>query len=275
MLVDFMGTEADILTSARNSYKGGTKQVSDDETLLRYLMRHRHSTPFERCQIALHVKLPIFVERQWARHRTAGLNEVSGRYSELPDETYIPTAEDVCYQSKTNRQGRAEPVSEDIYTQFVSGCESIRDDAFSGYQMDLELGVSRETARINLPLSTYTEKTWWINLHNMLNFLSLRMDGHAQKEIRVFADLIGQQIIAELFPKTWQAFLDYRLNAVTFSAIELKCLAAFLLQSHSEHDAMKQQMLAHHDPWSSAGRCRERDEFIQKIDSLLNHGTVQ
>ncbi len=121
-------------------------------------MRHRHSTPFERCQIALHVKLPIFVERQWARHRTAGWNEVSGRYSELPDETYIPTAEDVCYQSKTNRQGRAEPVSEDIYTQFVSGCESIRDDAFSGYQMDLELGVSRETARINLPLSTYTEK---------------------------------------------------------------------------------------------------------------------
>ncbi len=268
MLVDFMGTEEDIVRSARNSYKKGTKHVSDDETLLRYLMRHRHTTPFERCQIAFHVKLPIFVERQWARHRTAGWNEVSGRYSELPEETYVPEPEDVCLQSKTNRQGRAEQAGVEQFTQFLKHCELATQTAFNGYHADLENDIARETARINLPLSTYTEKTWWVNLHNMLNFLSLRMDSHAQKEVRVYADILGNEIIAKLFPKSWQAFLDYRLNAVTLSGPEWQIFGKVLNAVGMTAEELS-RLCGDRVLWPENASQRERNELAEKIGRLF------
>lgn len=266
-LVDFMGTDDDIVRSARNSYKKGTKHVSNDETLIRFLMRHRHTTPFERCQIALHVKLPIFVERQWARHRTAGWNEVSARYSELPEETYVPEPDDVCVQSSTNKQGRAEPVSDEIYEVFRKNVGVTTGFAFESYRKALSANISRETARINLPLSTYTEKTWWVNLHNLFHFLSLRMDSHAQKEVRVYADVIGNEIISQLYPMAWRAFLDYRLNAVTFSAPELSLLATLLRHPNVAEYIDMMKRAAHNYVWTEE-RSRERDEFFAKIDKL-------
>lgn len=268
MLVDFMGTEEDITRSARNSYKKGTKHVSDDETLLRYLMRHRHTTPFERCQVALHVKLPIFVERQWARHRTAGWNEVSARYSELPEETYTPEPEDVCLQSKTNRQGRAEQADSGTYHKFLKHCELSRINAFGAYHDDLANDIARETARINLPLSTYTEKTWWVNLHNLLGFLSLRMDSHAQKEVRVFADIIGHEIVAKLFPKTWLAFLDYRLNAMSLSWPEWKIIG-HVLQSMNVTAEEFSRLCGDRSLWPENASQRERNELSEKIGRLF------
>lgn len=264
-LVDFMGTDQDIIATARNCYKTAVKR-SDDETLLRYLMRHFHSTPFERCRIALHVKLPIFVERQWVRHRTAGQNEVSGRYSELPEETYLPPHEDVCYQSAENRQGRSGVVDAVAYEKFRQGCLESSSVAFENYHEALADNIARETARINLPLSTYTEKTWWMDLHNIMHFLSLRMDSHAQKEIRVYADIIGKEIIAQLYPMTWQAFLDYRLNAEKFSAPELTLLSKVLIGRVAWKD-LRATLGSQYVPEGMSKR--ECTEFVAKMDKLI------
>lgn len=223
-LVDVMGDDAAIVQAARTSYQNGTKRVSEDRDLLRYLMRNQHSSPFESCQIKLFVRLPIFVERQWARHRTAGWNEVSGRYSELPEEFYVPDACNVKAQSQTNKQGRGEELPSDVVDDFVVDCETNGEAVFEDYRKHLSAGVSREIARINLPLSTYTEKVWWINLHNIFHFLGLRMDSHAQLEIRQYATTIGEQIVAPLFPIAWQAFLDYRFNATSLSALEQRAI---------------------------------------------------
>lgn len=268
-LVDFMGTDADIVDAARNSYKKGTKRVSDDETLIRYLMRHRHSTPVECCVVKLHVKLPIFVERQWARHRTAGWSEVSARYSILPEETHTPEPEDVCFQSDDNKQGRSGQVPEDLYNVFLQHCETTSQAAFMAYHDDLTNGVARETARINLPLSTYTEKTWWINLHNMFHLLGLRMDSHAQKEIRVYADIIGNEIISQLFPKAWQAFLDYHLNAVRLTAIEWRILSEFM-KSQPVAGTEMVEFAEQRELWPENASKRERNEFAEKVGRLFS-----
>ncbi len=269
--LDHMGSDADIVAAARTSYQTGTKHTSDQMTLLRYLMRHRHSSPFESAVVKLHIKLPIVVERQMARHRTAGWNEVSGRYSELPDECYVPEPSQVCYQSETNRQGSGEPVDVELCAAFILGQKQIQRLANEQYRNDLASGIARETARNSLPLSIYTEKVWWINLHNLLHFLCLRMDHHAQHEIRQYANTIGREIVAKLFPDTWEAFLDYRLYAMQLSSTDIGVIEA-VMSIHREvgdsgvppRSSWMEQMP---ERWKPA-RCRERDEFFAKIERL-------
>jgi thymidylate synthase (FAD) len=222
VLMDYMGSDSDIVAAARTCYQKGTSAVSDDRALIRYLMNHKHTSPYESAVIKLHIKLPIFVERQWARHRTAGWNEVSARYSELPEEFYVPAKDDVQPQSTTNKQGREGSMEFGVVEDFVADCKTLPVGAFEAYHRNLQNNVSRELARITLPLSTYTEKVWWINLHNLLHFLGLRMDAHAQKEIRDYAKTIGEQIVKPLFPMVWEAFVDYRLNGITLSGPEIE-----------------------------------------------------
>ncbi len=268
VFMDHMGSDPDIVLAARTSYQTGTKRTSDDITLLRYLMRHRHSSPFESATIKLHIKLPIVVERQMARHRTAGWNEVSGRYSELPDECYLPKHQDVCYQSSTNRQGSGEQLDNDQTTFFLDRQREVQQLAHRYYQHDLGNGVARETARNSLPLSTYTEKVWWINLHNMLHFLCLRMDHHAQQEIRQYANTIGREIVAKLFPETWEAFLDYRLFAMQLSSTDITVISAVMSKHYEEGVPSMVQWLSEMPERWRPSRCRERDEFFEKIGRL-------
>ena len=220
ILLRVMGEDQDVVDAARTAYQKGTKHPSDDRTLIRYLMRHRHTSPFESCQLKFHIKLPIFIERQWARHRTAGWNEVSARYSELPEEYYVPNTDDIRTQSKTNRQGREEPVSGERAVQFQEETCRVSEQAFSQYHRDLEDGLARELSRINLPVGTYTEKVWWISLHNLFHFLGLRMDSHAQLEIQAYANVIGS-IVEQLFPQCWEAFRDYRLEAMQLTRLDI------------------------------------------------------
>ena len=223
-LVDVMGDDARIEEVARLSYEGARK-VSERRSLLRYLLRHRHTSPFEQVAITLDIKLPIFVARQLVRHRTQKLNEVSARYSVLPDEFYIPTPAQVCYQDSNNKQGRAGPVSDDVLDRFMGNTLDDAKEAFSTYRMALEDGVARETARIGLPLSTYTHwyTTW--DAHNLLHMLHLRLDKHAQWEIRQYAEAIAE-IVRAWLPITWEAFEDYRLNAQTLAGYEVELMRA-------------------------------------------------
>lgn len=262
-LVDRMGDDAAIVQAARTSYGEGTKKTSDHETLIRYLMRHKHSSPFECCQIKLQMRLPIFVERQKARHRTAGWNEVSGRYSELPEEFYVPEAEDIQAQSATNKQGRGDSLNDMIVAGFQAKCRASGEQAFEDYRTSLSNGVAREVARINLPLSTYTEKVWWVNLHNMLHFLALRMAPDAQQEIREYATIIGEQIVKPLFPLTWQAFLDYRFNALQLTALDI----GVIQKMGGEKENRAGFMQACPPQWQSE-RCREREECWEKLLKL-------
>lgn len=232
-VIDYMGDEAAIVQAARVSYGQGTKAVSEDRGLLRYLMRHRHSTPFEMCEIKLHVKLPVFVARQWIRHRTANVNEYSARYSILAREFYVPEAKDIAKQSKTNKQGREEGTDDLRADEAREMMLRAGDHAFDIYEMlsaddePDDMGIARELSRIVTPVSTYTEWYWKVDLHNLLHFLSLRADPHAQKEIRVYAEVICQ-IVEAWMPNVWEAFVDYRLEAHTFSKQEMAILQAVL-----------------------------------------------
>ena len=228
-VIDYMGDDAAIVQAARVSYGRGTKRVSEDAGLIRYLIRHRHSTPFEMCEIKFHVKLPIFVARQWIRHRTANVNEYSARYSILDREFYIPQPEQLAAQSASNRQGRGEVLQgeeaahvldllrEDATRNYDHYAEMLNEDA-DGTPLDpARQGLARELARMNLSLNFYTQWYWKTNLHNLLHFLSLRADAHAQYEIRVYAEaMIG--MLKAWVPATYQAFLDYRLGAAVLSA---------------------------------------------------------
>ena len=238
-VIDYMGDDAAIVQAARVSYGRGTRRVSEDAGLIRYLMRHRHSTPFEMCEIKYHVKLPIFVARQWIRHRTANVNEYSARYSVLDREFYIPAPEHLAAQSTANRQGRG-AVLEGAEAERV--LDLLRDDAARCHDHYAEMlnetaegaprdparhGLARELARMNLPLNTYTQWYWKTDLHNLLNFLSLRADAHAQHEIRVYAEAMLASLAAWV-PIAHQAFLDYRMGAVSFSAPMLAVLRRML-----------------------------------------------
>jgi thymidylate synthase (FAD) len=220
-VIDYMGDDAAIVQAARVSYGRGTRAVQNDEGLIRYLMRHWHSTPFEMCEVKLHVKLPVFVARQWIRHRTANVNEYSARYSILDREFYIPAPEHLAAQSKVNNQGRG---------AVLEGAEAarvldwLREDAARAYDhyeamlsQDGQQGLARELARMNLPMNVYTQWYWKTDLHNLFHFLRLRADAHAQYEIRVYAETISA-IVRDWVPLAWAAFEDYRLGAVTLSA---------------------------------------------------------
>ncbi len=228
-VIDYMGDDSAIVQAARVSYGRGTKRVQEDAGLIRYLMRHRHSTPFEMCEIKYHVKLPIFVARQWIRHRTANVNEYSARYSILDREFYIPSPENLAAQSVSNRQGRGDVLSGNDAARVL---DILRGDAMQTYDHYAEMlnedetgaprdadrpGLARELARMNLTLNTYTQWYWKTDLHNLLHFLSLRADAHAQYEIRVYAEEMLKTVEAWV-PLACQAFRDYRLGAVTLSA---------------------------------------------------------
>lgn len=208
------------------------------------------------------------------RHRTAGWNEVSARYSELPDECYVPDNDHVCFQATNNKQGSAEPIPHEQFVEFEFNQRRIQQAAHEQYRVDLANGVSREIARNSLPLSTYTEKVWYINLHNLLHLLGLRMDSHAQREIREFATVIGEKIVAELFPITWQAFLDYRLNAMTLTALDIAVIQK-VMSSHFDEGSpsFAQWMSGMPEEWHVT-KCRERDEFFAKIVNLKLYSEV-
>lgn len=219
-VVDYMGNDASIVQAARVSYGDGTKKGSDDVHLVRYLMRHRHTTPFEMCELKLHVRAPMDVWRQWIRHRTASVNEYSTRYSVAIDAARSLGPGEWRSQSTTNRQGSGEALPPDVGAALSADEREFHAAARALYEKRLDAGVSREIARKDLPLSTYTEAYWKCNLKNLLHFLSLRMPGAAQYEIRVYAELIGREIVSRWVPAAWQAFLDYELGAATLSVPE-------------------------------------------------------
>ena len=224
-VVDYMGNDSSIVQMARVSYGEGTKAPSDDRSLIRYLMRHDHTSPFEGCEIKLHVKLPIFVARQWIRHRTVNVNEVSGRYSILKDEFYMPAAERLGRQSVTNKQGTGEGYAGAEAASLLNWMESSAKESFETYG-DLTgeaADLSRELARIVLPLSTYPEWYWKIDLHNLFHFMRLRADSHAQQEIRDYA-VVLEHIANTWVPNAYEAYVDYRRDAVKFSRVEMELL---------------------------------------------------
>lgn len=220
-LVDVMGDDSSIVQAARVSYGKGTKTVNQDRGLIRYLMRHRHTTPFEMVEFKFHVKLPIFVARQWIRHRTANVNEYSGRYSEMKDDFYTPDLEQIRPQSKNNKQGRSDEMFEESKSiNLQNKLSEFQDNAYDHYMELLDDGLAREISRINLPLSNYTEWYWKIDLHNLFHFLRLRMDDHAQYEIRVYGEIIAD-IVKQIVPVAYEAFEDYILKGCNFSRVEL------------------------------------------------------
>ncbi len=272
-LVDYMGDDAAIVQAARVSYGKGTKKVHEDRGLIRYLIRHRHTTPLEMVEFKFHARMPVFVARQWIRHRTASVNEYSLRYSAALDDFYVPTDDAVRFQSTANRQGGSdEAVPPETCARVI---EIIKDDArrcYDSYKELEEMGIARELARTGLGVGNYTEWYWKIDLHNLLHFLSLRLDDHAQHEIRVFARAMGD-IVAKVVPMTWEAFQDYRLEAMQLSRLEVETLGRMLREP--ERDVT--ELLP--EPWSRVNektgelkRNRERTEFLEKIEKLRGAG---
>ena len=263
-VIDYMGDDSSIVQSARVSYGKGTKKVSTDEGLIKYLMRHRHSTPFEMCEIKYHVKLPIFIARQWIRHRTANVNEYSARYSILDKEFYLPAKEQLAAQSQSNRQGRGDVLqgkqAEDVLnilkddaTRTYDNYEKLLNERFDGTKIDEnKVGLARELARMNLTLNTYTQWYWKTDLLNLLNFLFLRADNHAQYEIRVYADKM-LDTVKKWVPITYQAFMDYRVGAAEISSKGLKVIKSMILGKNVGQE-------------ESGLSKREWNELMEKLD---------
>lgn len=264
-VVDYMGDDHAIVQAARVSYGKGTKLLREDRGLIRYLMRHWHTTPFEMCEIKLHVKLPIFVARQWIRHRTASVNEYSARYSILDKEFYVPEPHNLAGQSDTNRQGRGNTLTG---TEAESVLRTLKQDSEQSYAHYLEMmnlnegdnqpldpnkqGLTRELARMNLTLNYYTQWYWKIDLHNLMHFVMLRADPHAQYEIRVYADAI-LNIIEKWVPFSFEAFMDFRMNSVSLSA-QMKEIMQRMLRG----EKVTQE--------NSNLTAREWNEFIAKME---------
>jgi len=225
-VLDYMGDDSSVVQSARISYGVGTKRVQEDRGLIRYLMRHMHTTPFEMCELKLHVRVPMDAWRQWIRHRTASVNEYSTRYSVAIDASQTTPSNEWRAQSSTNRQGSGDNLSEDTGAQLSAAERSIQEHARQVYEERIAAGVAREQARKDLPLSTYTEAYWKCDLHNLLHFLNLRMDEHAQYEIRAYANTIAEEIVAKWVPLVWEAFLDYRRHGLQLSRIEAEVIHA-------------------------------------------------
>ncbi len=230
-VIDYMGDDAAICQAARVSYGKGTKSVQNDEGLIRYLMRHWHSTPFEMCEIKLHVKLPVFVARQWIRHRTANVNEYSARYSILDREFYIPAPEHLAAQSVINNQGRGETLSAEEAARVLDYLKGDAARCYDHYEemigQEGQQGLARELARMNLPANIYTQWYWKVDLHNLFHFLRLRADAHAQYEIRVYAEEICR-LVADWVPAAYGAFEDYRMGGATLSGKALDCVRRML-----------------------------------------------
>ena len=257
-VVDYMGGDDAIVQAARVSYGSGTRRQSQDRDLIRYLMRHRHTTPFEMCEVKLHVKLPIFVARQWIRHRTASVNELSGRYSLLDREFYVPPAHSLAVQSTRNKQGRGASLSPQEAAEVLS---IMKEDALRSHDhyeslMD-RFSLARELARLELSLNFYTQWYWKIDLHNLLHFLRLRLHPHAQEEIRIYAGIIGD-IVRDWVPTTWEAFQDFQLDAVTLSGPAVRTLRLLLRREEASP--------------SQAGVSRREWQEIKQVFGLDDEG---
>lgn len=258
-LVDVMGNDSSIVQAARVSYGEGTIKVNNDRNLIRYLMRHRHSTPFEMAELKFAVRVPMDCWRQWVRHRTANINEYSTRYSEAINSASVTEPSNWRKQSTTNNQGSADNVSTDIGNRLSDTEQKFLTTAREVYEERLELGISREQARKDLPLSTYTEAYWKIDLHNLLHFLSLRMDDHAQYEIRQYAKTIGEQIVKPMFPIVWEAFEDYRLGGLFLTKLDIRAVSLYLADPTIEPE----QAVAFIE------NNRERNESLDKLKRLI------
>jgi thymidylate synthase (FAD) len=257
-LVDFMGSDAAIVQAARVSYGEGTTKKSRDRELIRYLLGHDHTSPFEMVEFKFHVKLPIFVARQWIRHRTANVNEYSGRYSVMKDEFYVPEETEVKLQSKLNHQSRSDQAAPDeVRQEYLDHLRDSQKDLYEHYSKFIDAGLARELARINLPLSLYTEWYWKIDLHNLLRFLRLRLAPDAQQEIRVYAQKMGE-ILKAVCPITWEAFEDYILNAQKYSVQELRVMQSSLADLSPTVDSLVEQGLSK----------LEAEEFIEKLQKI-------
>jgi len=267
-LVDYMGSDASIVQAARVSYGEGTKKISEDRGLIRYLLRHRHTTPFEMCELKLHIRVPMDAWRQWIRHRMASVNEYSTRYSIAIDSAQETTENRWRLQSNDNKQGSDGFLPNETGTELTAQEKEMHLLARKVYDERLEKGVAREQARKDLPLATYTEAYWKMDLHNLLHFLALRMDSHAQYEIRVFAETIGNEIVSKWCPAAWEAFKDYRFNAKNFSDIEFQIMAELNAGNADKAKAMLEQngMLKYRD--GKRIRNRERNELEDKLRSL-------
>lgn len=226
-LVDYMGTDQDVESAARVSYGAGTRKTNETKGLIRYLKRHKHSTPSEMIELKFHICCPIFVMRQWIRHRTSSTNEYSGRYSLMPMLFYTPKKENFALQSKNNNQGRAEIAGEEFYHQTISQWNKLREDNAQLYENLTENDLARELARIDLPLSTYTQFYWKINLHNLFHFLTLRVDPHAQFEIQEYGKIIAG-MVKRVAPLSYEAWIDYDTNGSHLSRMELDVLKKYI-----------------------------------------------
>lgn len=277
-VVDYMGDQSAIVQAARVSYGRGTKSVSEDRGLIRYLMRHRHTTPFEMCELKLHVKLPIFIARQWIRHRTASVNEYSARYSVLDREFYLPSPDAVCEQSSINKQGRSEPVSPDQAEAVIRALrqhssagfdlyEELLNDGTRGSLNENEPQIARELARIGLSLNSYTQWYWKIDLHNLLHFLSLRRDKHAQLEFRAYADVIWS-VVEAWVPDVAEAFEDYVTGAVRLSRAEAQVIRDVMTRFCDESVISARAALQITAESGTALSKRELAELLGKLTQL-------
>ena len=260
-LLDVMGDDEEVENSARISYGEGTRKVNQTRNLIRYLMRHKHTSPFEMCEVKFHLKLPIFVMRQLVRHRTANLNEYSGRYSVMSNEFYLPEGDYLAKQSTTNSQGRGEVLEQQGLLQFEFN--RIYDGASMAYQVLLEHDLSREVARAVLPVANYTECIWKIDLHNFFHFVKLRSDSHAQREIRDYADAM-YELVKPNFPLCCEAFEDYVQGATTFSKQEMGVIRELLEYADTKAALAGMSVKGAGVLESKLGK-RESKEFLEKL----------
>ncbi len=266
-VVDYMGSDESIVQAARVSYGKGTKKIHEDRGLIRYLMRHHHTTPFEMCEIKFHVRVPMDCWRQWIRHRTANVNEYSTRYSVAIDSAQTTPEDEWRFQAVGNRQGSSGFADADTGKELSEKEAELLKLTREVYDERLAKGIAREQARKDLPLSTYTEAYWKIDLHNLLHFLALRMDAHAQYEIRKYAEVMGNEILAKWCPLTWEAFLDYRINASNFTRLEMEIIQEIMKGSvEGPVDLAKRFGWIKDD--GSIKRNREREEFEAKLTKL-------
>lgn len=266
-VIDYMGSDESIVQAARVSYGKGTKKIHEDRGLIRYLMRHHHTTPFEMCEIKFHVRVPMDCWRQWIRHRTANVNEYSTRYSVAIDSAQTTTNDEWRLQATGNRQGSAGFAETDNGKSLTEKERYLQSLAREVYEERLNMGIAREQARKDLPLSTYTEAYWKVDLHNLFHFLYLRMDSHAQYEIRRYAEIMGNEIVAKWCPVAWEAFMDYRVNASQLTRLEMEVLTAM-----TKGDTVKAIELGKSFGWLKENgepkKNRERLEFEDKLDNL-------
>jgi thymidylate synthase (FAD) len=242
-LVDYFGSDHRIVQSARVSYGDGTKTVREDKTLIDYLWRNEHTSPFEQVAFTFHCKLPIFVARQWIRHRTAKVNEISGRYSIMKNEFYVPDNDHISFQSKDNKQGRStEEVPQEMQKKVIDVINKANLAAYDGYEELLDDSIARELSRICLPLNMYTEWYWQIDLKNLLHFLKLRMDKHAQYEIRAYADVMAD-VVKRVCPYVWDAFEEHTLNGVRLSGREVDLLKDMLANKEVDKESRSFRIL--------------------------------